>query len=161
MHGLFIASCEPSSWPVINNNDVCQIDLMNWRWCFRSPGTGYVIEPAAPWLHHPACRPGPAARLPGDQGGPAAPQPGDRPQGPVCNFFHLFFVEKPLPPGCRAARSRPPGSGAAGVYFCKFPNRKYIFIKNRNIKYKNKKTAKSRRGRLTFTMEKARGPAQN
>ena len=47
----------------------------------------------------------------------------------------------PLPPRCRAARSRPPGSWAAGVYSCKFPNRKYIFVKNENIKYKNKKTA--------------------
>jgi len=29
----------------------------------------------------------------------------------------------------------------AGVYFCKFSNQKYIFVKNKNIKYKNKKTA--------------------
>ena len=75
---------------------------------------------------------------------PAAPQPGGlggRPsscraagsQGPVCNLFSSFFSGKPLPPG----------SGAAGVYFCKFPNRKYIFVKNENKKYKNKKTAGS------------------
>ena len=80
----------------------------------------------------------PGAPQPGGLG-PAAPLPGDRPQGPVCNFFLLFFAFKPLPPGCRAARFRPPGSGAAGVYFCKFPNRKYIFVKNENKKYKNKK----------------------
>ena len=29
----------------------------------------------------------------------------------------------------------------AGVYFCKFPNQKYIFVKNGNKKYKNKKSA--------------------
>ena len=75
----------------------------------------------------------------GRPGGPAAPQPGDRPQGPVCNFFIFFFAEKPLPPGCRAARSRSPGSGAAGVYFCKFPNQKYIFVKNGNKNIKIKK----------------------
>ena len=67
----------------------------------------------------------------GRPGGPAAPLPGDRPHGPICNFFRLFFAEKPLPPG----------TGAAGVYFYNFPNQKYIFIKNRNKKYKNKKTA--------------------
>jgi len=38
------------------------------------------------------------------------------------------------PPRCRAARSRPPGSWAAGVYSCKFPNRKFIFVKNKNKK---------------------------
>ena len=69
---------------------------------------------------------------------PAAPQPGGlggRPascraagsQGPVCNLFSSFFADKPLLPGSRAARSRPPGSGAAGVYFCKFLYRKYFF----------------------------------
>ena len=56
-------------------------------------------------------------------------------------FSAKFFSEMPLPPRCRAARTWLPGSGAAGVYFCKFPNRKYIFVKNKNIKYKNKKTA--------------------
>ena len=63
------------------------------------------------------------------------------PQGPVCNFFSSFFAGKPLPPG----------SGAAGVYLCKFPNRKYIFVKNRNKKYKNKKTASA--GRLAGSRE--------
>ena len=48
-------------------------------------------------------------------------------------FATKFFSEMPLPPG----------SGAAGVYSCKFPNRKYIFVKNENKKYKNKKTAYS------------------
>ena len=73
---------------------------------------------------------------------PAARLPGDRSPGTCLQFFSSFFSDKPPPPGSRAARSRPPGSGAAGVYFCKFPNRKYIFVKNRNKKYKNiKKTA--------------------
>ena len=56
-------------------------------------------------------------------------------------FFFFFFAFKSLPPGCRAARSRPPRCRAAGVYFCKFPNQKCIFVKNKNKKYKNKKTA--------------------
>ena len=46
-----------------------------------------------------------------------------------------------MPLGSGAARCRPPGSGAAGVYFCKFPNQKYIFVKKGNKKYKNKKSA--------------------
>ena len=60
-----------------------------------------------------------------------------------------------LPPRCRAAwgagrpavatqratRSRPPSSGAAGVYSCKFRKQKYIFVKNEIEKYKNRKTA--------------------
>ena len=57
------------------------------------------------------------------------------PQGPARNFLRDFFSsEMPLPHRCRAARSRPPGSGAAGVYSYKFPNRKYIFVKNKNKK---------------------------
>jgi len=39
-------------------------------------------------------------------------------------FATKFFSEMPLPPG----------SGAAGVYSCKFPNQKYIFEKNENKK---------------------------
>ena len=62
-------------------------------------------------------------------------------QGPRRNFLSIFFADKSLPPGYRAARSRPPGSGTAGVYSCKFRTRKYIFVKNENIKYKNIKTA--------------------
>src|SRR6185369_13776202 len=65
---------------------------------------------------------------------PAAGQPAPRDLSAI--FCHLFFADKPLPPGCRAARSRPPGSWAAGVYSCKFPNRKYIFVKNENKKIK-------------------------
>ena len=80
----------------------------------------------------------PAAGRPVGAGRPVTGRPAP---GTCLQFFHLFFTDKPLPPGCRAARSRPPGSGAAGVYFCKFPNRKYIFVKNGNKKYKNKKTA--------------------
>ena len=63
-------------------------------------------------------------------------------------IFYFYFLQKYIfdlkiyrnisrTPRCRAAG----GSGAAGVYSCKFPNRKYIFVKNKNIKYKNKKTA--------------------
>jgi len=87
----------------------------------------------------------PVAQLPGGQGGPAAQLPGDRPQGPVCDFFSPCCVAfKPLLPGCRAARSRPPGSRAAEVYFCKFPNRKYIFVK---MEIKNIEIKKPRRAR--------------
>ena len=69
----------------------------------------------------------PAAGRPGGPGRPAA----RRPAPMTClQFFHLFFADMPLPPGCR-------------VYFCKFANRKYIFIKNGNKKYKNKKTART------------------
>ena len=63
----------------------------------------------------------------------AAPQPGGLggrppscratgPQGPVYNFLSSFFTDKPLPPGCRAARSRPLGSGAAGYIHVNFEN---------------------------------------
>ena len=31
-----------------------------------------------------------------------------------------FLQKKPLPPRSGATRSRPPGNGAVGVYFCKF-----------------------------------------
>ena len=95
---------------------------------------------------------------------PVAPQPGGQDRPPRCRaawgagrpaagrpaprdlraiFSAIFFSKMPLPPRCRAARSRPPSSEAAGVYSCKFPNRKYIFVKNENKKYKNKKTAYS------------------
>ena len=70
-------------------------------------------------------------------GHPAAGRPA--PMDLRAIFSANFFSKMPLPPRCRAARSRPPGSGAAGVYSCKFPNQKYIFVKNRNKKYKNKK----------------------
>ena len=70
-------------------------------------------------------------------GRPAAGRPA--PRDLRANIFVKVFAQKPLPPRSGATRSRPPGSGAAGVYFCKFWKRKYIFIKNKNIKYKNKK----------------------
>ena len=65
-------------------------------------------------------------------------------------IFQFYFLQKYIfvfeiyrniarPPRCRAARSRPPSSGAAGVYSCKFRKQKYIFVKNENKKYKNKK----------------------
>ena len=58
-------------------------------------------------------------------------------QGPRHKFYVKSFAEKPLPPGSGAARCRSPGSGAAGVYSCKFRKQKYIFIKNEIEKYKN------------------------
>ena len=36
------------------------------------------------------------------------------------NIFAKVFAQKPLPPRSGAIRSWPSGSGAAGVYFCKF-----------------------------------------
>ena len=45
-------------------------------------------------------------------------------------------TSQPLYKGGRAGR---PAAGRPGVYSCKFPNRKYIFVKNENKKYKNKK----------------------
>ena len=72
---------------------------------------------------------------------PVAPQPGGqaRPprcratglQGPARKYFRKSFSQKPLPPRSGATRSQPPGSGAAGVYSCKFRKRKYIFVKKR------------------------------
>ena len=69
-------------------------------------------------------------------GEPVAQQPGGQGQPPRCRatgprdlraiIFAKFFAQKPLPPRCRAARSRPPGNWAAGVYSCKFVNRKYL-----------------------------------
>ena len=44
----------------------------------------------------------------------------------------------PLPPRCRAARSRPPDSGAAGYISVNFKKK---IVKNEIEKYKNKKTA--------------------
>src|SRR6185312_1975822 len=64
-------------------------------------------------------------------------------QGPGHKFSAKVFAEKPLPPGSGTARCWPPGSGAAGVYSCKFRKQKYIFVKNEIEKYKNKKTAAS------------------
>ena len=80
----------------------------------------------------------PRSRAAWGAGRPAAGRPAPRDLRAI--FSVNFFPEMPLPPRCRAARSRPPDSGAAGVYSCKFQNRKYIFVKNENKKYKNKKT---------------------
>ena len=49
-------------------------------------------------------------------------------------FGFRFYSSIPLPPRSGATRSRPSGSGAAGVYFCKFRKQKYIFVKNENKK---------------------------
>ena len=131
MHGLFIASCEPSSWPVINNNDVCQIDLMNWRWCFRSqePGTSSSLPPPGSIIRHagqgwpPRCQ---AAW------GPAAPLPGDRHSGTCAQIFSQKILHKNP---CRPAAGRP------GYIPVNFEN-KNIFLQK--TKLKNKKIKKAR-----------------
>ena len=63
-------------------------------------------------------------------------------QGLFCKKFRGKFALGPLEdrsPDSGAARWRPPGSRAAGVYSCKFRKQKYIFVKNEIEKYKNKK----------------------
>jgi len=88
------------------------------------------------------------------EGEAVAPQPGGLggrpprcratgPPGVLAQIFRETFAEKPLPLGSGAARCRPPGSGAAGVYSCKFRKQKYIFVKNEIEKYKNKKSLSS------------------
>ena len=64
----------------------------------------------------------PPSRAAWEAGRPAAGRPVPRDLSAIC--FPLFFADYPLPPG----------SGAARVYFCKFPYRKYIFVKNENKK---------------------------
>ena len=78
------------------------------------------------------------APLPGGLGGRP---PCCRATGPLGASAEIF-VEKPLPSCSGATRSRPPGSRAVGVFFCKFRKWKYIFVKNKNKKYKNIKTAR-------------------
>jgi len=101
-----------------------------------------VGEPAT---RQPGGHWGPATRLPGGQGGrpPRSRVTGPRDLSAI--IFHIFLRISPR----REARSWPPSSWAAGVYFCKFPYRKYIFVKNGNKKYRNKKTAVSRALKLT------------
>ena len=71
---------------------------------------------------------------------PVAPQPGGlgagrpaagRPAPGTCAQFspQIFFQKCPCRPA--AGRPVPPGSGAAGVYSCKFQKQKYIFVKNK------------------------------
>jgi hypothetical protein len=76
------------------------------------------------------------------------------------NIFVKFFVQKLLPPRSGAIRSRPPGSGATMVYFCKFRKRKYIFIKNKNIKYKNIKTTPQKPKGHSSRLASPRSPAR-
>ena len=64
----------------------------------------------------------PRCRAAWEAGRPAAGRPVPKDPSAIC--FRLFFAGQPLPPGSRAA----------GVYLCKFPNRKYIFVKNKNKK---------------------------
>ena len=82
-------------------------------------------------VRHRACRPlAPSSGMQARAGRPATGRPALRDLR--ANIFANFFAQKPLPPRCRAAGSRP----AAGVYSCKFRNRKYIFFKNENKKIK-------------------------
>ena len=78
-------------------------------------------------------RPEPAAPLPAGQNRPLRCR-ATGPQEPARNFLREFFFRNvsaaPLPGG--QVRT-------GGVYSCKFSNRKYIFVKNKNKKYKNKK----------------------
>jgi hypothetical protein len=57
-------------------------------------------------------------------------------------FFVKFFSEMPLP------------LSGGRVYFYKFPNRKYIFVKNENKKYKNNKSAYFARSSLDQKVQK-------
>ena len=87
-------------------------------------------EPANPYI-----RVGdPVALQPGGLGGRPPRCRATGPQGPARNFLReIFFRNAPAAPL--------PGGR---VYSCKFPNQKYIFVKNENKKYKNKKTARVR-----------------
>jgi len=80
----------------------------------------------------------PVALQPGGLGAgrPAAGRPA--PRELRANIFAKIFAQKPLPPRSGVTRSRSSGSGAAGVYSCKFRKRKYIFVKNENKKIKIK-----------------------
>ena len=76
----------------------------------------------------------PAAQQPGGQGGPAAPLPGDRPPGTYVQLFEQKLLHKTpaaLLPGGQVPAARQLGGQ---VYSCKFPNQKYIFVKNENEK---------------------------
>jgi len=66
----------------------------------------------------------PVAQLPGGQGGRPPRYRATDPRDLSAIFVVFFFADKLLPPGCRAA----------GIYCCKFPNRKYIFVKKENKK---------------------------
>ena len=98
---------------------------------------------------------------------PVAPQPGDQdrpprcraagPQGPARNFLHDFFFKNapaaPLSGGqVPAARHR-----GGRVYFCKFPNQKYIFVKNKNKKIKKPRLGAGSRLKIN---QHFYGPAQ-
>jgi hypothetical protein len=69
-----------------------------------------------------------------------APQPGGLGAGrPAAGRPVLQGLGRKFSAKCFAEKPLPPGSGAAGVYSCKFRKLKYIFVKNKIEKYKNKK----------------------
>ena len=95
-------------------------------------------------LCHAICQPCWGAGRPagGRPGGLAAPLPGGRSSRDLSIIFCRFFLQ--ISPYRPAVRFRPPGSGAAGVYSCKFRTRKYIFVKNENKKYNKKNRHRQR-----------------
>ena len=107
---------------------------------------------AAAWCASgwPACAPGPPPRCRAawGTGRPTAGRPVL--QGPARKFSPLKIIENPLPPRSRTTRCRPPSSGEAGVYICKFRKQKYIFVKNEIEKYKNKKKREDLEQSLEF-----------
>ena len=93
-----------------------------------SPSTSCVVLPTvqkkSDWGGHPAAAGRPTAGRPGGRPPRWRPAPRDL----RANIFAKVFAQKPLPPRSGATRCLPPGSGAAGVYSCKFRKRKYIFL---------------------------------
>ena len=87
-----------------------------------------------------------------NSGGAAGRPAAGRPvlQGPQRKLSAKIFAEKPLPPR----------SGAAEVYSYKFRKQKNIFVKNKTIKYKNKKTVVGIPPQVGFQMHGKSGPVR-
>jgi len=68
----------------------------------------------------------------------------------VVFYFSIFVIEIyrniPRPPRCRTA----------GLYFCKFQKRKYIFVKNKNKKQRNHLPSPGLRARVDWPEENPR-----
>ena len=76
------------------------------------------------------------------EGEAVAPQPGGLGAGrPAAGRPVLYWSRRKFSAKLFAEKPLPPGSGAAGVYSCKFRKQKYIFVKNKIEKYRNKKIA--------------------